>query len=752
MPIYTLQGPDGKTYDIEGPEGATAEQLGQFVLAQNSQQSAPLNLGDIRGTSADPVKEVPVEQQKGDASFTGRVGMGIMDPVHGGAQALTHMLPEGVVNAVNSGMQAVNDAPIIGPVTKFLGMTPASSQELDKRIQTREQEYQAARKEAGQEGIDFARLGGNIIPTVAMGMGGSLLNAGANAIGRPALASNVFAKIAAGAGSSALPGALMPVTSGDFADEKTRQMTLAAALGAAFPAVAQAAPAIRSLIDPFSKGGQDRIVGNAIRKSAGNDADQALTNLRNAQELVPGSPPTAGQAAGNAGIASLERTATQTDPIAMNMMANRLAQQNEARVSQLQNMAGTPAQRKALEDQLEKQSRSLYSEAFKENVPVTDELVRLASRPSMRRAESRAQGLAQELSIPFSSTLSEMRPKPIYIGERSATPSAIIQKGESTYIPMQNQSTVSSVLKENKPRNLGAGMTEEVAPTEIRMGIPPNKSMSYLEIPPPPDKTVFINNRVPMSGYMDIPPVDSIPVRDAHTLKMAMDALTKDPTLGISGREIGAINATRNKLLDMLPESYQAARQSHIELNRPINQMDIANLIMDKSINKLTGKLQPQAYARALNDDTAKQAVGLRTATMQGMLSNEQQKALTNIADDLARADFAQTAGRGVGSDTVQKLAYSNILDKAGIPSMVAGSPIAGIGGRIADTAYKRANEELRQKLAQALLDPKETARLLEKATPSEKLRILSQALGQFGTVSGAIAYPTAKRTAETEN
>lgn len=34
MPIYTVQSPDGKTYDIEGPEGATPEQLGSFISSQ----------------------------------------------------------------------------------------------------------------------------------------------------------------------------------------------------------------------------------------------------------------------------------------------------------------------------------------------------------------------------------------------------------------------------------------------------------------------------------------------------------------------------------------------------------------------------------------------------------------------------------------------------------------------------------------------------------------------------------------------
>ena len=36
MPIYTVKSPDGKTFDVEGPEGATAEELGSFISEQGS--------------------------------------------------------------------------------------------------------------------------------------------------------------------------------------------------------------------------------------------------------------------------------------------------------------------------------------------------------------------------------------------------------------------------------------------------------------------------------------------------------------------------------------------------------------------------------------------------------------------------------------------------------------------------------------------------------------------------------------------
>lgn len=42
MPIYTIQGPDGRKYKIEGPEGATADQLGEFISSQSAPKTSLL--------------------------------------------------------------------------------------------------------------------------------------------------------------------------------------------------------------------------------------------------------------------------------------------------------------------------------------------------------------------------------------------------------------------------------------------------------------------------------------------------------------------------------------------------------------------------------------------------------------------------------------------------------------------------------------------------------------------------------------
>lgn len=181
--------------------------------------------------------------------------------------------------------------------------------------------------------------------------------------------------------------------------------------------------------------------------------------------------------------------------------------------------------------------------------------------------------------------------------------------------------------------------------------------------------------------------------------------------------------------LQSVSPKYLEAKNAFAEMSKPINEMDVMQEIANKSVNKLTGNLQPAAFARALTDQTAATATGLKSATLDKTLSPQNRALLDAIKKDLVAQNFAQTAGRGVGSDTVQKLAFSNMLDQSGIPNFVRNFGPSGVVGNLAQkagqTVYRDANQKLAEMLGRSLLSPSETARLMIGATPSQKLQLL---------------------------
>ena len=217
------------------------QHLGIQVPAATEQPAVPAEEGVSRGPDgvlrvemsqeSAPATAEATQAQKIQASTFGRMAQGaVVDPLNAGAQLLVNAAPGGVVDAVNSATQYVNELPVIGPITRALGMTPATAQDVNQSVQQQEQDYQAARRATGNEGFDWARLSGNVVGTAPLA-----------AAMAPAAGLSVPASMAAAAGSGAVFGGLQPVTEGgDFTENKLKQMAVGGIASGALSGVGNA--------------------------------------------------------------------------------------------------------------------------------------------------------------------------------------------------------------------------------------------------------------------------------------------------------------------------------------------------------------------------------------------------------------------------------------------------------------------------------------------------------------------------------
>ena len=81
-----------------------------------------------------------------------RFSQGLKDPINGGAQLLTNLLPKGVVDAGNTANNWLADK------TGLVGRLPAGG--VDQQVREQETKYQARR---GDSGLDGYRLAGNVL-------------------------------------------------------------------------------------------------------------------------------------------------------------------------------------------------------------------------------------------------------------------------------------------------------------------------------------------------------------------------------------------------------------------------------------------------------------------------------------------------------------------------------------------------------------------------------------------------------------
>ena len=576
---------------------------------------------------------------------------------------------------------------------------------------------------------------------IATGLGESLPSLVIPAGGGATLAANAGRMALAGA----IPGALEYGTMG----ERAGRAAAGAAAGVAVPALAAVGKTAKGFVEPLYQGGREAIASRLLNKVAGSDAAAVAARLKAAGELVPGSLPTAAQVAENGGIAALERAASQANP---SEYTARAMEQASARLNALRGIAGDDAAKEAQQKIVNETAKRFYGDAFKESIDVTPDLVKLASRPSMRAAEKRAVSLADELSQPFNSTLSSLKPQFVPLDGRRMS-AHVVDKGPPEFVPIQRPEVWIDVQKTaSDPAFSGLGLKKTVNDV-LYGGRAPQR---FVEVPGKDIQKTLDGGRM-APEFLEIPPVSTIPVKDVHTLKMGMDALLSDRTLGIAGREADAIRATRERLLALLPDSYQAARQAHIDLNKPIHQMEIASDLLNKLKPALSdhGAIATEtakAYATALrnSDAIAKNATGLKNATIENIMTPQQMGTLSSIAADLGRVANAQNLGRGAGSDTFQKIAMSNIAEQSGMPRMMGGLlSLPGVN-RATRWIYSDADQKMQGLLADALLNPQQTAKLMTEADKKllannpKTRKVLEQSLLRAGLLGSPPSYSLA--------
>ncbi len=627
MPVARFEMPDGRIARFEVPDGTTPEQAQSMIAAQFAPKGRMPDALDNPNMATDGMSGF----QKGAAGL----GKSIMDTWRGLGQ---------LVGAVSA-----DDV--------------KSSRQRDRALMD---------TGAGMAGNIFGNVGMALAPGGALkGVGMAMRAAGApSAAGVSLLGGSLMApKTIGGAlGVGAGMGAIQPAE--DWT-ERAGNATLGALASAVVPGLLRAGSTLKASVEPFYQSGRDQILSRAMREAAGGTqhADDALAKLRAAAqpavgpfrqgaektvmgELVPGSLPTTAQAAGNPGLAALERAASATNPAVTVDRTARLAAQNDARIGAIQNMAGSDGMREFARTELQSTADDLYKQAF-------DKGMNLARDSATGRMLSKAQQAAR--------------------------------KGEITKL-MKNPYIAEAA---DDARKLMQGSFKS---SDDALGS----------------------------------------VEGLHFVKKALD----DKIAKSVGNEQRIIIGARDRLLtsiDALSPEYSSARAVFRDMAKPVNQMDTVAEIAKRSITP-KGEMTFNKYARALSDDSAASAQGFKKATLEGTMTNEQMNILNAIKDDLARADFAQNAGRGVGSDTVQKLAHSNILNQAGVPTFLknfAPSQVAGnLLARGGDLAYRNMNERMSEQLARAMLDPATAASLLG-VRPNQTLSLLGNAAARGGASLG---------------
>ncbi len=237
-------------------------------------------------------------------------------------------------------------------------------------------------------------------------------------------------------------------------------------------------------------------------------------------------------------------------------------------------------------------------------------------------------------------------------------------------------------------------------------------------------------------------------------LKKSLDnkiSAAASPGSAIGKEELRSLMQTKNDLMAVLEQvspAYKSANDNFSAMSRQINGMDVARDLQNK-LNKnaqygATGRESADSYKTALANATesVKKQTGMKKSLDQVMGTGDI-AALEAVAKDLARKQYSDSAGRAVGSNTVQNMMSQNllrgVLGPTGLPESWAESTILQTLLRPYEFAGRTATPRIEGLLSEAMLDPKMAAGLLSGAAQPNAVRRFGAQTERFLPATGLL-------------
>ena len=211
-------------------------------------------------------------------------------------------------------------------------------------------------------------------------------------------------RILQGAAVGGATGAMSPVTEeGNYALNKGTQIGVGTMAGAAIPGAWEGAQAVgrgvRNVVQPYlGQAGADAAAGRLANAAAGSHADEIINLLKNPQQLVPGSNPTAGQAAvpaNSAEFSALQKAASERLPSSYYGPKGIEGEQNAARLAAVRTVGQTPKDLADAEAARTAAAKVNYGTAYAQAVKADPKLLALSENPYFKEALPDAVRLAE---------------------------------------------------------------------------------------------------------------------------------------------------------------------------------------------------------------------------------------------------------------------------------------------------------------------------------------------------------------------